>query len=158
MNRKLLNPGWWQGLRHRRGFGIHSPFAYRFITEALNPSRGYRYYAEDYAEDRTRRIVARLEGFFGVRRTVWVNSEGIDAGELAESGLVVVDLRKGCPEAVLERVRKGEVVVLALHHGKGRLLPLLKAMPHGMSFRNRSTRAVLVCTKKLPRQDFGVAW
>lgn len=32
--------------RHRRGFGIHSPFAYRLIREALYPSRGYAYYHE----------------------------------------------------------------------------------------------------------------
>ena len=32
-------------LRHSRGFGIHSPWAYRFVTEAIRPHRGYAYYA-----------------------------------------------------------------------------------------------------------------
>ncbi len=32
--------------RHSRGFGIHSPFAYRIVKEALYPQRGYQYYAE----------------------------------------------------------------------------------------------------------------
>lgn len=32
--------------RHSRGFGIHSPFAYRLITEAICPARGYLYYEE----------------------------------------------------------------------------------------------------------------
>ena len=32
-------------LRHRRGFGIHSPWAYTFVREVLCPRRGYAYYA-----------------------------------------------------------------------------------------------------------------
>lgn len=32
--------------RHSKGFGVHSPFAYALITEALYPSRGYMYYLE----------------------------------------------------------------------------------------------------------------
>lgn len=30
--------------RHSKGFGVHSPYAYRFITDVLNPGR-YGYYA-----------------------------------------------------------------------------------------------------------------
>lgn len=32
--------------RHTRGFGVHSPFAYRLVTEGVRPSRGYIYHAE----------------------------------------------------------------------------------------------------------------
>lgn len=32
-------------LRHSRGFGVHSPWAFRLITEAARPSRRYGYYA-----------------------------------------------------------------------------------------------------------------
>lgn len=32
--------------RHTRGYGVHSPFAYRLITEAIHPKHGYVYYAE----------------------------------------------------------------------------------------------------------------
>ena len=32
--------------RHTRGYGIHSPFAYRLVTEAIRPTRGYSYHAE----------------------------------------------------------------------------------------------------------------
>lgn len=38
--------------RHSRGFGIHSPSAYAFIREVLNPARGYAYY--DYPSLRRR--------------------------------------------------------------------------------------------------------
>lgn len=32
--------------RHTCGYGIHSPFAFRLITEAIHPSCGYCYYSE----------------------------------------------------------------------------------------------------------------
>ena len=35
-----------QRFRHSRGFGIHSPFAYRLVKEAICPQRGYVYYEE----------------------------------------------------------------------------------------------------------------
>ena len=36
--------GVWQRLRHSRGFGIHSPYAFRFITEVLHqPNASYAY-------------------------------------------------------------------------------------------------------------------
>ncbi|MDO4319895.1 MAG: hypothetical protein Q4C34_04900 [Bacteroidales bacterium] len=31
--------------RHGRGFGVHSPYAYRMVSEVLRPQRGYGYYA-----------------------------------------------------------------------------------------------------------------
>ena len=36
--------------RHSRGFGVHSPFAYRLIRDALRPPRGYAYYADFYPD------------------------------------------------------------------------------------------------------------
>lgn len=36
---------WYKRLRHSRGFGIHSPSAYRMICEILRPSKLYGYYA-----------------------------------------------------------------------------------------------------------------
>lgn len=32
--------------RHRHGFGVHSPAAYRLVTEVVHPRRNYVYYAE----------------------------------------------------------------------------------------------------------------
>lgn len=33
-------------LRHSRGYGVHSPSAYRLVREVICPGRGYEYYAE----------------------------------------------------------------------------------------------------------------
>lgn len=39
--------GWLSRHRHRKGFGVHSPFAYRVVKDIIAPSRKYRYYAEE---------------------------------------------------------------------------------------------------------------
>lgn len=54
--------------RHSRGYGVHSPFAYRIVTEALYPRHGYAYYLEndarlssaDPADGRRARALYRL--------------------------------------------------------------------------------------------------
>ena len=34
-------------LRHSHGFGVHSPYAYRFVQSVISPSRKYAYYGEE---------------------------------------------------------------------------------------------------------------
>lgn len=154
MVRTFVNPLWWQRLRHRRGFGIHSPFAFRFITEVLNPPRGYRYYAEENVRSSDERLLARMKGFFGINSVVYAKDSA--ASDYARAGIIVADLGSVDSAPLIERIREGNVVVLALNHSERTLRPLLEAMPSGMSFRNFRSKAVLVVRKKLPRQDFAV--
>lgn len=50
--------------RHTRGFGVHSPFAFRLVTEAIHPPRGYAYYAELEPEmNPLQRILYRVDNF-----------------------------------------------------------------------------------------------
>lgn len=32
---------------HSHGFGVHSPYGYRFVCSVISPARGYAYYAEE---------------------------------------------------------------------------------------------------------------
>ena len=55
---------WYRRWRHTRGFGVHSPFAFRLVTEAIHPPRGYAYYAElEPGMDHLQRIRYRVEIF-----------------------------------------------------------------------------------------------
>lgn len=138
---RLTNPVWWQRLRHSRGFGIHSPFAFRLITEVLRPQRSYAYYSEATGEqDRNSRLEARLRAFFEPGTTVLVADLGAPGADIP---------------ALAARISRGDVVLLLLNH-RGRLGTLLKLMPHGMSFVNRGSRAVLAVCPHLRRQDFNV--
>lgn len=165
MGRRLTNPHWWQRLRHRKGYGIHSPFAFRFITEVLNPPHGYRYYAEDSCTSADARVLARLRGFFSPdsvsytgRRAEALRAKDEPSAAISDADMIVADLSEGCPSELMSRVARGNVVVLAFHHSHGRTAPLLKSMNAGMSFRNASSRIVIVARSKLPRQDFWVWW
>lgn len=51
---------WYKRLRHSKGYGVHSPFAFRMVLETLNPPRGYRYYAEEAFADPDHRLVYRI--------------------------------------------------------------------------------------------------
>lgn len=40
--------------RHSRGYGVHSPFAYRIVKEVINPERGYGWYGYKPLSDKYR--------------------------------------------------------------------------------------------------------
>lgn len=55
----MLGTDWYKRWRHARGFGIHSPSAYRLVREVLRPGNAYAYYAyEDIG--RARRALPNL--------------------------------------------------------------------------------------------------
>ncbi|MDE6301480.1 MAG: hypothetical protein K2M19_07165 [Muribaculaceae bacterium] len=51
---------WYKRLRHSRGFGVHSPFAYRMVREVLAAPRGCAYYAESALDRRDLRRLYRI--------------------------------------------------------------------------------------------------
>lgn len=69
--------------RHTKGYGVHSPYAYRLVRLALHPSRGYGYYGYDAIEEtlpagenygqtkrKDARLLLRLVATAGARRVV----------------------------------------------------------------------------------------
>lgn len=69
--------------RHTKGYGVHSPYAYRLVKLALHPARGYGYYGYDAIEEtlpagesygqtkrKDARLLLRLAATAGARRVV----------------------------------------------------------------------------------------
>lgn len=158
-------------LRNRRGFGVHSPFAFDFIMHTLRSDRRYRYYGSEGMTRRQRllyRVLVRLHPSA-------VELHG-DCSELAPL-LQVLDTRSaaamegrrdmgaGLPLAVLGAgcdslpAAPGQANVLVLRPkcpASRRLWKtLLHEAPHGMSFSRRGLR-VFVADQRLTRQDFRV--
>ncbi|MDE6653379.1 MAG: hypothetical protein K2K05_06660 [Muribaculaceae bacterium] len=148
--------------RHSKGFGVHSPFAFRFITEVL----GERclYYDFDRLPSAHQRIVYRIAArlapaTYGVAgdadglpvRMACPNSEqrvGAVDLLLAAHGASVSDL--------MPTIDAGGVVVI---DGKERSLvdaakSYLDTKCHGMTFDNSKDLCILVAYPHLPRQDF----
>ncbi|MDE6270654.1 MAG: hypothetical protein K2M12_07375 [Muribaculaceae bacterium] len=183
----MMIPGrqWWQRLRHSRGFGVHSPFAYRFIREVL---RGpYAFYA--YAD-----LPGASSGWPGgcdaarvlFRIAVWawpasvaVCGEGreaaaarrivglacphaeidVDAGEGCGLAVVCPDAAQEQLEGVFRAASAGTAAVyIADRHAPqcAALLHRLGVLDYGHTYVNGSGVAIFVGRRALPAQTFRV--
>lgn len=154
--------GWLARYRHSKGFGVHSPFAFRFITEVLGERCPY-YDFDRLASAHQRiayRIAARLSpATYGVAG----DADGTPirmACPHAEQSCGAVDLLLAGRDAVAEELfptldAEGVVVI----EGNDRALveavkKYLDAKNHGMTFDNGRDFCILVAYSRLPRQDF----
>lgn len=159
---KLSKLGWLTRYRHSKGFGVHSPFAFRFITEVLGEKCPY--YDFDRLPSAHQRIVYRIAArlspaTYGVAgdadgtpvRMACPNSEQRSgAVDLLVAGADAV------AEAIFPTLTAGGVVVI---DGKCRTLVEalrvhLDTIGHGMTFDNGKDLCILVAYPRLPRQDF----
>lgn len=146
--------------RHSRGFGIHSPFAYRFITEVLCLPGEYGYYA--YAEagrDRRLRMLVRLLAFFhpaSVRIDFGSGSGRVEA--LVRRVLPHAAVNAGDPDFIISNKDiSGFMPCNALILGADTAAVLASArgaLEHGMTFSDGRDCAVVAALSHLPRQDF----
>lgn len=165
-----------QRLRHKYGFGIHSPFAYHFITEVLNQRHGYYAYAQ--LHHKHERLVFRVALYFRPGRVVLMAPELASASvslampaaiignqtdtDLCDRDLAVCDAASADPRAVdtlLTAVKCRNLPAIILNHSKiNNLQAFLEQLPHGMTFDNHRDAIIIVPRPTLPRQDFAVAF
>lgn len=161
----LLNRfGCW---RHGKGFGIHSPFAYRLVTEVLNQRNGYYAYAR-LGSDRRLRLLLRLVAFFRpavvavlssepglLRRTVSLADTRVTFGTDAPD-MLVADAADTTVADISHIISTGCRVALILNISRREIAALQEKLSCGMTFDNHRGTLVVTAFDHLPRQDFGV--
>lgn len=126
-------------LRHSRGFGIHSPFAYRFLTEVLRETEAYY---DQEGMGRRERLLARLRAFVDpmqraaledvrAARVVIVPHDSTDIPEMDDNTILFIDRRGAAADA------------LDAH---------LDRLCHGITFRSQRGESVIIPLSRLPRQ------
>lgn len=156
--------GWIARYRHSKGFGVHSPFAFRFITEVLGERCPYYDFRRlPSAHQRLiYRIAARLSpatfGVVGEADGLPVSMACPHARQRDGAVDLLVAGPGASPGALMPVIDAGGVVVI---DGKARALvdaakAYLDTKGHGMTFDNCKDFCILVAYPHLPRQDFPV--
>lgn len=178
----ILNPLWWQRLRHGRGYGIHSPFAFRFITEVLNGP--YAYYAYPSIE----RLSATLAGvsadelkalfrvlvYFQPRHVAVCGEKGTplynavsQITRWAVPNACAVGPDRGCDFVVVlpgkaeeglgvVSRQKSSAYIISAEHDCPALDEFIEKLGFGMVFTNRRSVSVIAALPHLPAQYFQV--
>lgn len=160
----VLNP-WrkWQMLRHSRGFGIHSPFAYRFITEVIR--QPYAYYAYDELPDHSSRLLFRVLVALGPRRiavygprlwstaakAAWPHANvTVHRPDFVAADFSVISQQE--KNTIINNIEEG-ASFYGVRLGNSDIDSIKAAMKQGMTFSN-GRGAFIAVAQKLPRQDF----
>lgn len=154
-------------LRHRHGFGIHSPFAYAFVTEVLAQRLPYYGYA-DISHDARIRLLFRLIVYFQpekaavfssqpdlLRRAIIRASSKTHITSHTSADFVVADADDYAPDAYSGFIADGANAII-LNSVPETRRAIAEVLPHGMIFDNRRGTLVIASLKHLPRQDFDV--
>lgn len=154
-------------MRHRRGFGIHSPFAFRFVTEVLAQRLPYYGYT-DISGDPRIRLLFRLTVYFRPSTVAVFSSEpqllcqaihkaspGAHITNTSTPDFIVADAADFPPEAY-SRLIAGGASALILNALPATRHAIASAISHGMIFDNRRSTLVVASLSHLPRQDFDV--
>lgn len=160
---------WLSAKRHARGFGIHSPFGFRFVTEVLCSQACYYAYRDIPDERRGLwRLFFRICVYFDMP----VEALGSDADMMVEIHLKacgssprkkgdLLALSPGCGPVGLERLLRADVVFFVDTDSEDVRLALermVAAADHGHYYTNLRGVSVFVNRPTLPRQDFKVAF
>lgn len=159
----MKQPLWFERFRHRRGFGIHSPFAYRFITEVLRqPLPYYAYRLLDTADERLLlRICAFLDPAALITYGTVAPIRGAEAGSRPGGigpALVLLgpDATAHQTDRALEHLRRGHPLI-ALCPAPSRA-EAIKQAAVGMTFANGRGTIVAIPRHGTPTQHFNVSF
>jgi len=126
-------------LRHSRGFGIHSPFAYRFLTEVLHETTPYY---DQAGQGRKQRLLTRLRAFV----------DPMQQAELEDVRPVkVVNL---APDSTKIPATDGNTIIYIDRPGAADtvLNARLDELGYGITFRSQHGASVIIPFPRLPRQ------
>ena len=165
--------------RHGRGFGIHSPFAYDFITRTLRERMPYYFYERldamaaarhlDVADQRRLRLIFRIAVRFNPataavigdhnnvyqKKTLKSARSSIDTNA-SLPGAALIIINEDCPNVPV--MRDGAVCIFPDTQSGGRATceAVWSATTRGMRFDNADGFTVIVFSDRLPRQQFDV--
>lgn len=157
--------GWVSRYRHGRGFGVHSPFAYRLITEVLRETLPY--YDWDRVTSRRHRLLYRLLCRFrpnavsappSLEAIVKMASPSAALVSPGEADFLVIDSNDN-QDIAAAILRCGGILLIFSRSHKlllQSLLPVLESRGHGMVFDNERDTALIVPSPRLPFQVFNV--
>ncbi len=155
--------------RHGKGYGIHSPFAYRFITEVLRLPKLYGYYSYLYIPEGDLRTLFRVAvrlgaqrvAFIGcdknplIRKTLFLANPRAAQVDLCEADFIIFDAKRNPKLAAGDIPPTANLVIFNYKKWKARKI-YLQTLPNGMVFRNSGSLAIAATLPHLPRQDFDV--
>ena len=153
--------------RHSKGFGIHSPFAFRFVTEVLCQPLHYYAYSR-IGRDRRLRLLFRLVLAFRpgtvavlsaqpdkLRLTAALPSSALKFASPGCADMLIVDADDVLLAEYIPHIAAG-AHALVLNGTRQTTRAIREAMPSGMTFDNRCGTLVVAAYPHLPRQDFDV--
>lgn len=150
--------------RHSRGFGIHSPFAFRFVTEVLCQQLPYYAYAR-IGRDKRLRLLFRLIVEFQPERVSILSAQpellertvqfAIPRAIITDEApaMLVIDAAD-TPADTCARLLAGGPHALILNASRKEAAAIKKAVPHGMTFDNQHGTIVVAAHRHLPLQHF----
>ncbi len=158
----------WRMFRHEYGFGIHSPFAYRFITEVIR--QPYAYYAYAALPDKRQRLIFRIAVELRCRRVAvygpaaWGKAARMSSRKTTvrpeRPDLAILDARSASDadcHKVCADITAGASAIAFYTDSKLRAAMLDALGGSGMSFQN-SRGCLIVVNRALPRQHFEVSF
>ena len=153
---------WYKRLRHTRGYGVHSPFAFRMVCEVLNPPRRCAYYLEAKLPTAEMRRLYRILVVLRPSKVVIVATPERLA-RLQAVGRLVATSSSGVPLYIVDDAKLLTANIPAGSHamfadaGHEALRLLVDSTPYGHLYRNPRA-ALFVALPHLPRQVIESNW